>query len=60
MLESGKHVLCEKPLCVTSKQTKALFEIAKSKRKFLMEVSVKIVVLQIDFLFLYGFSVLLL
>lgn len=36
-LESGKHVLCEKPLCLNYKETESLFNIAKSKNLFLME-----------------------
>lgn len=40
MLEAGKHVLCEKPLCSNVGETKSLFEIAKSKKLFLMEVGI--------------------
>ncbi|XP_045459414.1 trans-1,2-dihydrobenzene-1,2-diol dehydrogenase-like isoform X1 [Melitaea cinxia] len=36
-LESGKHVLCEKPICLNYKETESLFNIAKSKNLFLME-----------------------
>ncbi|CAH2102316.1 unnamed protein product [Euphydryas editha] len=36
-LESGKHVLCEKPMCLNYKQTESLFNIAKRKNLFLME-----------------------
>ncbi|XP_023946804.2 trans-1,2-dihydrobenzene-1,2-diol dehydrogenase [Bicyclus anynana] len=36
-LESGKHVLCEKPLCLNYKQTQSLINIAKNKKLFLME-----------------------
>ncbi|CAH0727456.1 unnamed protein product, partial [Brenthis ino] len=36
-LESGKHVLCEKPLCLNLKETQSLINIAKSKNLFLME-----------------------
>uniref|UniRef100_A0A336MJ14 Trans-1,2-dihydrobenzene-1,2-diol dehydrogenase n=1 Tax=Culicoides sonorensis TaxID=179676 RepID=A0A336MJ14_CULSO len=36
-LEHGKHVLCEKPLCVNSKQTESLLKFAKEKKLFLME-----------------------
>ncbi|XP_041975480.1 trans-1,2-dihydrobenzene-1,2-diol dehydrogenase-like [Aricia agestis] len=36
-LESGKHVLCEKPLCLNYKQSESLIKIAKSKGLFLME-----------------------
>jgi len=36
-LENGKHVLCEKPLCMNVKETKALVELAQSKGLFLME-----------------------
>lgn len=37
MLEHGKNVLCEKPLCMNSMQTQELFEIAKKHKLFLME-----------------------
>nr|CAB3220834.1 trans-1,2-dihydrobenzene-1,2-diol dehydrogenase-like [Phallusia mammillata] len=37
MLEAGKHVLCEKPLCLNVGETKSLLDIAKSKKLFLME-----------------------
>ena len=37
MLNSGKHVLCEKPLTMNLKQTKELIALAKSKGLFLME-----------------------
>lgn len=36
-LNNGKHVLCEKPICVNSNQAKQLFECAKNNGKFLME-----------------------
>jgi len=36
-LEKGKHVLCEKPLCMNQKETKLLIECAKKKNLFLME-----------------------
>ncbi|XP_023946803.2 trans-1,2-dihydrobenzene-1,2-diol dehydrogenase-like [Bicyclus anynana] len=36
-LESGKHVLCEKPLCLNYKQSESLIKIAKKKNLFLME-----------------------
>jgi len=38
MLEAGKHVLCEKPLCVNLNETESLIKVAKTKNKFLMEV----------------------
>lgn len=34
---NGKHVLCEKPLCMNYKQAKALLDYAKSQRLFCME-----------------------
>lgn len=37
MLESGKHVLCEKPLTMNEKQARQLVELAKAKRLFFME-----------------------
>lgn len=37
MLDNGKHVLCEKPLCMNEKQVKKLLNYAKSKNLFLME-----------------------
>ncbi|XP_050427269.1 trans-1,2-dihydrobenzene-1,2-diol dehydrogenase-like [Adelges cooleyi] len=37
MLANGKHVLCEKPFCINTKQLAELIELAKSKRIFLME-----------------------
>ncbi|XP_034254346.1 trans-1,2-dihydrobenzene-1,2-diol dehydrogenase-like [Thrips palmi] len=36
-LQHGKHVLCEKPLTLSSRDTIALVELAKSKRRFFME-----------------------
>lgn len=36
-IAAGKHVLCEKPLAPTPKQTAELFEAAKEKGVFLME-----------------------
>lgn len=37
MLEHGKHVLCEKPLCMNEKQAQKLIDYAKEKKLFLME-----------------------
>ncbi|CAH0564018.1 unnamed protein product [Brassicogethes aeneus] len=37
MLESGKHVLCEKPFTMNQKQTSALLKLAKEKNLFIME-----------------------
>ncbi|XP_061717539.1 trans-1,2-dihydrobenzene-1,2-diol dehydrogenase-like [Cydia pomonella] len=36
-LEHGKHVLCEKPLCLNLKQAQSLINIAKKNKRFLME-----------------------
>lgn len=36
-LESGKHVICEKPMTTTAAQTKELFTLARDKGLFLME-----------------------
>ncbi len=36
-LNNGKHVLCEKPICVNQNQAKKLFDCAKKNGKFLME-----------------------
>lgn len=37
MLSHGKHILCEKPLCMNRKQAKKLIQYAESKKLFLME-----------------------
>lgn len=37
MLDAGKHVLCEKPLCVNEGQSKALLDYAREKKLFCME-----------------------
>uniref|UniRef100_A0A1B0GPG9 Trans-1,2-dihydrobenzene-1,2-diol dehydrogenase n=1 Tax=Phlebotomus papatasi TaxID=29031 RepID=A0A1B0GPG9_PHLPP len=37
MLEHGKHVLCEKPLCMNEKEARKLITFAESKKLFLME-----------------------
>lgn len=37
MLQHGKHVLCEKPLCMNSKQAEKLIALAKEKDVFFME-----------------------
>lgn len=36
-LSEGKHVLCEKPLCMNEKQSRRLLETAKAKGLFCME-----------------------
>ncbi|CAK1540163.1 unnamed protein product [Leptosia nina] len=36
-LDSGKHVLCEKPLCMNYKQAQSLVNLARKKKLFLME-----------------------
>lgn len=38
-LSHGKHVLCEKPITLNLKNTKELFDLAKVKGLFIMEVS---------------------
>lgn len=43
MLKGGKHVLCEKPLCINVKQTRQLLDVARQSRRFLMEVSLWVV-----------------
>lgn len=37
MLEHGKHVLCEKPMCLNEKQVRKLIECARQKNLFLLE-----------------------
>lgn len=37
MLDAGKHVLCDKPLCVNEGQSKALLDYAREKKLFCME-----------------------
>lgn len=37
MLQHGKHVLCQKPLCMNENQARKLTEYAKHKRLFLTE-----------------------
>lgn len=37
MLENGKHVLCEKPLCMNEKEARKLIAYAERKKLFLME-----------------------
>uniref|UniRef100_A0A182SXU8 Trans-1,2-dihydrobenzene-1,2-diol dehydrogenase n=1 Tax=Anopheles maculatus TaxID=74869 RepID=A0A182SXU8_9DIPT len=37
MLEAGKHVLCEKPLCVNRGQARALLDFARERGLFCME-----------------------
>lgn len=37
MLTEGKHVLCEKPLCLNEKQARKLITYAERKKLFLME-----------------------
>ena len=36
-LKNGKHVLCEKPLCVNAREVSETYEVYKSSGKFLME-----------------------
>ena len=36
-IEAGKHVLCEKPMCLTADQTEKLCHYAQSRGVFLME-----------------------
>lgn len=37
LLENGKHLLVEKPMCLNEKQVKGLVDLAQSKNLFLME-----------------------
>lgn len=37
MLDHGKHVVCEKPMCINEKQVQKAFAHAKSKNLFIME-----------------------
>uniref|UniRef100_T1IZM6 Trans-1,2-dihydrobenzene-1,2-diol dehydrogenase n=1 Tax=Strigamia maritima TaxID=126957 RepID=T1IZM6_STRMM len=37
MLEAGRHVLCEKPMCTSVKETEELIQLAKANNRFLME-----------------------
>lgn len=37
MLDAGKHILCEKPLCMNEGQSKALLDYAREKKLFCME-----------------------
>lgn len=36
-LKAGKHVLCEKPMCISKKEAQILFEEARNRKLFLME-----------------------
>jgi hypothetical protein len=38
MINSGKNVLCEKPMTLCKRQTQELVDLAKEKNVFLMEV----------------------
>lgn len=37
MLQNGKHVLCEKPLCFSKKEAEELFQLSENKNCILME-----------------------
>jgi len=39
MLNAGKHVICEKPICMSVKDTTELLSLAKKKNLFIMEVN---------------------
>lgn len=41
MLNAGKHVLCEKPLAMNTREVKEIVELAKEKKLFLMEVGLQ-------------------
>ena len=38
-LSAGKHVLCEKPMCLEGAQAKELFQLARKRHLILMEAS---------------------
>ena len=38
MLNAGKHLLCEVPMCLDTKQMHEVFNLAREKNKFLMDV----------------------
>lgn len=38
MLQSGKHVLCEKPMALNYKQAVQVLEVAKKSKKLFIEV----------------------
>jgi hypothetical protein len=46
--DSGKHILCEKPLCMNVKETLELVEYGRKKKLFLMEVSHEIYIMLVS------------
>ena len=56
-LSHGKHVLCEKPMTMNLKQTKEVFELAKAKGLFVMEVRSRAILFPLK---MKGFGALLL
>lgn len=38
MMRAGKHVLCEKPMCMNVRETQEMLDVAKQNKVFLMEV----------------------
>ena len=45
VLNGGKSVLCEKPMCMNTKQAKEIIDLAKERKFFFMEVSSSYIIL---------------